>query len=662
MGIPYRQIHLDFHTSPHIPDVAADFDEETFARTLKNAHVQSVNLFAKCHHGYFYYPTQVGEMHPGLRVPDLLDRQVAACRRHGIGVTVYTCVGWNERASERFPQWMQVDKAGRLGCVEPLANYYYKWHAMCVGNPDYCDYIEREVEEEILRFHPDAMWLDIITSFGCVCPSCLSDMRAKGLDPANPEDLRRHDKQNEIAFMHRIHDFIHRIDPSVKVFFNGGAAEPDNAAEKEIAGNRRREALDYVDIESLPGGYWGYTHFPIAANYLNHKPLELTMMNGKFHLSWGDFGSLRNKEALEYECFRGLALGTHVCIGDQMHPRGMLNETTYLRLGQVLERVEALEPWCEGTKKQADIAVMLTNEPIAPPDLPEEGAYRIFTELHQPVDFADLEDDLEGYRLLVLPDRLRLNKRQAEKIQRFIDSGRPCLITGSSGLDDGGQQVLQFGVDMAMPAEYAPRYLRYTQDRFPNIPPMDYVYYDQGQRIRLTEEGEVITPAVDPYFNRSYDRFCSHRQTPPDRLSGEAAIVRVGQTVYCAQPLFGEYARYGNRLCKDTVQALLERYLLPQPLVQTNLPGYAEVSVRSRGSEWMVHILNYIIQKKSRDTDTIEESVPLYDRYIRIRIDRQPRAVVFRPSGESVPFSYDGRYVELRPAVLHGYELIHIIC
>ena len=660
MSIPYRQIHLDFHTSPYIPDVAAEFDEERFAETLKAAHVQSVNLFAKCHHGYFYYPTQVGEMHPGLQVPDLLDRQVAACRRHGIGVAIYTCVGWNERASERYPHWMQVDRAGRMGCVEPLANYYYKWHAMCVGNPDYRRYIEREVEEELLRFRPDAMWLDIITSFGCMCPACLADMRARGLDPADPDDLRHHDKENEIGFMRQLYDFIHSVDPSVKVFFNGGAAEPDNADLGDIAGNRRRAAMDFVDIESLPGGYWGYTHFPIAANYLNHKPLELTMMNGKFHLSWGDFGSLRNLAALEYECFRGLSLGTHVCIGDQMHPRGVLNETTYRRLGQVLSRVEALEPWCEGTKKCADIAVMLTNDPLMPPDLPEEGAYRIFTELHQPIDFVDWEDELTDYRLLVLPDHLRLNEAQAEKLQRYIESGRHCLITGGSGLDGQGCQMLHFGVDMAETAEFAPRYLRYESDRFPDIEPMDYVYYDPGQRAALAAEGEIIAQVVDPYFNRSYDRFCSHRQTPPDRSSGEPGIVRVGGIVYCSQPIFSEYARYGNRLCKDTVQALLDKYLLPEPLVRTDLPNYVEVSVRSRGDGLMVHVLNYIIQRKSRETDTIEESVPLYDRSIRIRSDRVPRTVAACPSGEAIPFDCDGAYIALHPPVLRGYELFYI--
>src|SRR5689334_13384676 len=65
--LPFRQIHLDFHTGPWIRDVGRDFDAREFARTMKKAHVNSVTTFAKCHHGHLYYDTQRPERHPGLK-------------------------------------------------------------------------------------------------------------------------------------------------------------------------------------------------------------------------------------------------------------------------------------------------------------------------------------------------------------------------------------------------------------------------------------------------------------------------------------------------------------------------------------------------------------------------------------------------------------------
>jgi hypothetical protein len=64
LSLRFRQIHLDFHTGPRIRDVGVDFDARDFARTMKAAHVDSVTVFAKCHHGHLYYETKRPERHP----------------------------------------------------------------------------------------------------------------------------------------------------------------------------------------------------------------------------------------------------------------------------------------------------------------------------------------------------------------------------------------------------------------------------------------------------------------------------------------------------------------------------------------------------------------------------------------------------------------------
>ena len=80
--LPMRQVHLDFHTAGSIPDVGQDFDAGEFARTVKAAHIDSMTVFSKCHHGYSYHPTEVGRMHPSLGF-DLMGAQIEAL--HGTG-------------------------------------------------------------------------------------------------------------------------------------------------------------------------------------------------------------------------------------------------------------------------------------------------------------------------------------------------------------------------------------------------------------------------------------------------------------------------------------------------------------------------------------------------------------------------------------------------
>ena len=72
--IRYRQVHLDFHTSEYIPDIAADFDKDEFAKTLEEAHVDSITCFARCHHGWLYYPSKKipGAHPPGIEEQKLL--------------------------------------------------------------------------------------------------------------------------------------------------------------------------------------------------------------------------------------------------------------------------------------------------------------------------------------------------------------------------------------------------------------------------------------------------------------------------------------------------------------------------------------------------------------------------------------------------------------
>ena len=63
---PWRKIHLDFHNSQHIPRIGDKFDADEFAKRLVNAAVDSIVVFAKDMHGYFYYPSKYGPVHPGL--------------------------------------------------------------------------------------------------------------------------------------------------------------------------------------------------------------------------------------------------------------------------------------------------------------------------------------------------------------------------------------------------------------------------------------------------------------------------------------------------------------------------------------------------------------------------------------------------------------------
>lgn len=657
-GIPFRQIHLDFHTSPLIGDIGAEFDAEEFADTLKKAHVNSINLFTKCHHGMYYYPTAVGTMHPELTF-DLFGAQVQVCRENKIRPVAYTCVSWNEDWAKRHLEWLMVNTEGIWGNKKPFDNSYYSWKCICYNNKDYQEILKAEMKEVYDRYHPDGFWIDIVQGKGCVCGTCSEDMKILGLDPERPEDVRRFDKISETRFCRTFYKYLKALDENLEVYFNAFPYELDDGTDPQCSSIEKRKYFDFLDIESLPSEQWGYTHFPVAANYLNKYKKDICMMNGKFHTAWGDFGSLRHENALEYECFRAIANGAGVCVGDQMHPCGKLDQVVYERIGRIFEQIEHMEPWLYRTEKVREIAVLIPSRAGAcdpsSGGMSEEGVYRVLSELHHPFDFVNQEDSLADYRLLILPDHAELDQAYAEKIGAFLDQGGKILVSGTSGLKDG-KSILP-GMDLVHEGKspYDVRYLRMSDSRaFPEVPKTDHVLYEAGEQV--SGSGNVLAEIVDPYFSRTYEHFCSHRQTPPKRESrGEPAILETEAGIYMAFPVFRMYTDSGYTVYRDLTAGCIRR-LLKEPLIETDLPALTELNLRRQGQNYILHMLNYVVSGKAKMLDTIEEKFMVKDKSIRIRTGYSPAAVVRLPLCEKADFHYENGYTEIMIDYSSGYE------
>src|SRR5258708_4902719 len=150
-ALRFRQVHLDFHTSPLITDVGVDFDPSQFVAMLKDAHVNSINIFAKGHHGMMYYPSKVGPIHPGLKF-DLLGEQIAACHKADILTPVYMTIVWDQYAAEQHADWCVLNEHGAMvhnnaaGATVDAFPLESGWRWLCPNTP-YLDYVSAQAEE-----------------------------------------------------------------------------------------------------------------------------------------------------------------------------------------------------------------------------------------------------------------------------------------------------------------------------------------------------------------------------------------------------------------------------------------------------------------------------------------------------------------------------------
>ncbi len=662
--LPFRQVHLDFHTSPAIPDIGVDFDPDEFVATLKAAHVNSVTVFAKCHHGYSYYPTKIGTVHPGLK-RDLLGEMIDALHKAGIRAPVYTTLTWDELAWTTHPEWRHLTPDGRVGWTgTPLKP---GWKNLCM-NTGYGDYVIAQIEEVLDLYDGDGVFIDIVRYMGapCVCATCLSQMQAEGVDPTDAGQIGAFARSVERRFLTKCSSAIRAKDPRQTIFYN---ARLNMDWDPELGNRPEVQEFTHFEIESLPGGFWGYDHFPLSVRYFQTFGLELLAMTGRFHTMWGDFGGLRNRAALTYECFTALAHGAACSIGDQLHPRGRLDPTVYARIGEVYAEVEKCELWVAGSRPLPDIGVIVATHGGSSHEgefsEADRGVLHVLEQCHHQFEFLDKSCDPSLYELVILADEVRVDAELAAKLRSYVRAGGKLLVSDRSGLDEASGDFWLadlMGVHYAGRAPFAPDYLVIDPELATGIEPMAYACENQGARVTVETGARVLAWAAAPYFNRTWEHFCSHQYTPMDRVTDEAVVVQSadGAVIYCARPLFTEYAETARRVHKQVLANCIAR-LLPRPRIgANNLPTTAQVTVRGQGADLIVHLLHYVHQRRGKTLDIVEDVIPLHDVKVSVRTSRSPSAVRLVPENQPIVWQYEDGYVRFEAPRLDGRQMVQI--
>ncbi len=643
----YRQIHLDFHTSPVIDDVASCFDADDFVRTLKEAHVNSINIFAKCHHGMCYYPTKVGTMHPSLRF-DLLGEMIRVLHENGITCPIYFPLGWEEDAATHT-DWLEIGRDQIPGHKRSDDATYNRWKKLCLGNREYIEYIKKQLTELMDNYDVDGFWFDIIFQQKCLCPTCLREMRSMHLDPECERDVLWHDELVLRRLQQELNDFIHAKCAGMPTFYNSSWAP--NSGVNDTSIDVRSYCQDHMEIESLPSGDWGYNHFPLFVNYHNRNNRDVIGMNGKFHLTWGDHGSLKNQEALEFECFRMIANGAACSVGDQLHPRGFMNKPAYARIGRIYSEIEKMEPMICDTQKVAEIGVIVSTDFYDRISDSDEGALRMLSELHYTFDFIPQTDDLSKYELVILPDHVGIDADFSRKLSEYLNAGGKVIATHKSIDADS------MGINLLSDAEYEPAYVVIPDGLIKDVEPLEYVCYRRG--VYVSSDLPVKAYVGNPYYNRTADCFSSHRQFPFKESSEYPAILLSDQIGYCSFELFADYIINGNRIYRDIIRYLLES-LLPKKLVCSDLPTCAEITVRKKEQNMLLHILSYIPERRTKTIDIVDTRLPLHNANVKLRLDEHSEItrVYSLRTGTTYPFTVEDGYICITIPEINGYECV----
>lgn len=663
MSISPRQIHLDFHTSDLIPQIGKQFDPEQFAQTLKDAEVTSVTCFARCHHGMLYYPSKIhsAAIHPHLQ-RDLLGEQLRICRTQGIKAPVYLPIQWDQYCSERHPEWCMRAKTGQDIVASWSTPGYFEdgfYTFLCVNSP-YREYVFEEVAELQQTYDIDGFFFDIVYPRACYCIHCVQKMVQSGVDLEDEKQVLAFSVRSLNRFKQALSQQVWQRNSRATVYYNTSHIHPGYRA--------FLDHISHVEVESLPSGGWGYDHFPVVGRYARTLGKPVVGMTAKFHTYWGDFHSLKNQEALEYECFLANAMGAKVSVGDQMHPDGQLSEAGYQLIGNVFRQLKAVEEYSDQSEAVCEIAILNPEENQHDADLKKGdaliGATRLLQEMAFQFDIIDSHADFSKYHLLILIDNYRLTEKVAGKINDYLQQGGRLLAAGAAPFKVNLNEnwINNFPVMPQGDVPFSPDYIKVREPLLTQLPREELVMYQGSINTQLNRpDATVLADSIAPYFNRKGRAFCSHQHTPSSRESIHPALVSTAHIRYFAHPVFSIYATKAPRWVRTLVAEQCLALLDHQPLVSHNSPHSLIVLLNHQPEQkrYLLHLLHYVPENKCRDLLIVDSKPPLYDLSITVGLGQIQQVKLIR-AGALKECLLNVDHVQLMLDKLDGYQIVSL--
>jgi hypothetical protein len=655
---PWRKVHIEYHTSRHMPRLAERFNADEFGDRLLRAHVNGATVFAKDMYGYCYFPTTRGRKHPNLSF-DLLGAQVRALKKRNISVLAYFMLTWNPDLAERHPEWLVVHQPGqgsrpkieevsaaqkaftntvqpdaprrsRTGSdsrpAEPPAEDKgfrpYMWQ-FCICREAFLKGELDLIQELVSRYELDGVWLDGGGSPPCYCDECLRQLRAKHLDPFDSGVQYAHKDELRQSFLGRIRQVIKKTRPGCLVC-------PQN--EGTFYGLARRAPLvDYSSQEALftDAVHYGYHYFPTVIRYARGFGIPFHGCTVCFKDFWADFGGLKSPAQIHTEVAAYVSQAARCDIGDQLPPDGRLDPAIYHVIGNAYKHIERIEPYLEQAVPVTEAALLASGN--VPCNEVNYGWVKLLTESRVQFDIVERETKWEArYAMIVLPENFWVDQPMASRLQSFIAGGGAVIAAHTSGVVAGTEKswLEQYGLRYAGISPFTPAYMVPKVNFTDDIPPYAYALYEGASQWRADSPAKVLAVLGEPLFQRSPEHYMSHQQTPFDHATDFAAMAVSGKVALMAFPLGQGYYNQGFWVYRQAFQKALSE-IHPAPLIQSDAHLTTELSLTHqaanpqarRKERYMVHIVNFSpVRRTPKHTDFHDDPIPLSDVTVRVNL------------------------------------------
>jgi hypothetical protein len=336
----------------------------------------------------------------------------------------------------------------------------------------------------------------------------------------------------------------------------------------------------------------------------------------------------------------------------------------YRLLEHSFGRIEQLEPWLEGAKPTAEVAILsqlgqMTSLRIPGHSDDVEGAAQFFLETAIQFDIIDpAVTAFSGYKTLVLPAGFVVDASLKAKVEQFIARGGKLIMSGTAALDPAsGKFVLEgLPVTYEAPAPTTPSYLRLDQALVGDselATDYDYVFYEQAHLVRPVDGATAHGELRRALFNRTWEHFTSHAHAPVGASLGSPLVVEKGNILYFAAPFFRAYRNHDYWAYRAIALNALRGFLPPSLLVPSG-PGWAEFTLHtqpygsSQATRKIVHIVTYHPRRTLQPVAHVDQSWATSGLSMKVLFEgNTPQRVYLAPDRETLDFVREGDYVRI---------------
>lgn len=670
----YRRVHMDFHNPDFLSDIGKNLDPKIYVGTLKKANINSLVVFAKCHHGNSYYPTRAGRRHPALG-RDILGEILEECNRQGITPLVYYSVAWDKYVEEKNPDWLQRTKDG--GTIS-----HRIWKFLCLNSPYKREVVFPQLREIIKNYgnlNFLGFWLDVcwMVPEGCYCEYCKRKFLKEyghSIEEAGNRERLGFLRESVINFLKEAKEVVKRGKSSLLVGRNQvwhSMLPLYETSSSSILYPGKYDELwkvpDFMVTErSSPCGYpiepQGILDASLWAKYFRgfDKPFEILLT--RFIHGWGAW-DIMPPAYLRTVFAQIVANGGVISCGDQAYPNCTLDRGVYEMLGEAFSYIVKREKWFIDKEEVANVCI-LTDE--WGPSF--RGVAQTLSQLQIPFAIRDFirakGKGLDTYKLVVCPTLGSLNEEKKSILETYLNGGGKILADCSAETIDKELLERLFGVTYIGQSPYSIGYLDMSPLGLANTL-FEIPLLVEGPFVELEpKSAEKVIDWLYPRTESMGKRYWRHPNAPPGVRSSYlgAAINKVGngQSLLIAAPIFRDYWTKNHWYLKPVVKALLEK-LYSKSLIRAKKDYInLEICLTRDEKSIQIHLITYEEAPKTERFSLVEENPAIYNLSLDLskELVKNVAHVYLAPGEKKLDWRDKGDYIEIDLPKIQGYEIL----